>query len=294
MVEHTQAVSDDMIEVLRAVAPFENVIQRGDDVRRGEVVLMKGRRLRPQDIGALAGLGMTKVVVFRKPVVSIIATGDEIVPAGSTPGPGQVRDINSYTLAGLIAEHGGIPVRKGIISDRSDDIGAVIGQSLRDSDIVLVGGGTSAGTKDMTARIINDAGRPGVLFHGASLKPGKPVIGGIVSGKPIFGLPGHPAAIFVCFDLFIRPLLDRWGGAEERLRVSVEVTAAMAKSVASAAGREDHVRVALEERDGILVAVPVLGKSGLITTLVKADGIVVIPPAKLGVDEGETVRVRLF
>jgi molybdopterin molybdotransferase len=146
----------------------------------------------------------------------------------------------------------------------------------------------------MTADIINDIGRPGVLFHGVSLKPGKPMIGGLVNSKPILGLPGHPAATAVCFDLFIRPLLERLSGLHPKRAFFKTVRAKMAKSIASSAGREDHIRVALEERDGEWYAVPVLGKSGLITTLVKADGTVMIPQGKLGLDVGEEVTVRLF
>ncbi len=294
MLEHAQVVSDDMIEVLRSVAPRENVIQRGEDVGKGTTVLSKGSTLRAQDIGALAGLGITEIDIFRKPLVSIISTGDEIVPARETLKLGQVRDINSFTLAGLISDSGGIPLRKGIIKDEYALIKKAVRESLGDSGIVLVSGGTSAGAKDMAADIVNDIGSPGVLFHGLSLKPGKPMIGGVVNGKPVLGLPGHPAATVVCFDLFIRPLLERLGGAGARKKFPKALRAAMAKSIASAAGREDHIRVAVEEQDGELLAVPILGKSGLITTLVRADGIVVIPPEKLGLDAGEEVTVVLF
>ncbi len=298
MLEHAQIVSDDMIEVMRSVAPNENVIQKGEDIKKGETVLTKGHRLRAQDIGALAGLGITEIDVFRKPVVSIISTGDEIVPAGSPLKLGQVRDINSFTLSGLISEHGGIPVKKGIFKDDYDVIKDAMEGALQDSDMVLISGGTSAGTKDMTAQIIDDIakiyGGSGVLFHGVSLKPGKPMIGGVVNNKPILGLPGHPAATVVCFDLFIRPVMERLGGLNSRRNFTKTIKAKMDKNIASAAGREDHIRVYLEEKNGELSAIPVLGKSGLITTLVRADGIVVIPQNKLGLDAGEEVVVKLF
>jgi molybdopterin molybdotransferase len=298
MLEHAQIVSDDMIEVMRSVAPNENVIQKGEDIKKGETVLTKGHRLRAQDIGALAGLGITEIDVFKKPVVSIISTGDEIVPASSPLKLGQVRDINSFTLSGLISEHGGIPVKKGIFKDDYDVIKDAMEGALQDSDMVLISGGTSAGIKDMTAQIINDIARIygglGVLFHGVSLKPGKPMIGGVVNNKPILGLPGHPAATVVCFDLFIKPVMERLGSLNSKKNFVKTVTAKMAKNIASAAGREDHIRVYIEERDGELLAIPVLGKSGLITTLVRADGIVVIPQNKLGLDAGEEVVVKLF
>jgi molybdopterin molybdotransferase len=298
MLEHAQMVSDDIIEVMRSVAPNENVIQKGEDIKKGETVLTKGHRLRAQDIGALAGLGITEIEAFRKPVASIISTGDEIVPASSPLKLGQVRDINSFTLSGLISEHGGIPVKKGIFKDDYDVIKDAMEGALQDSDMVLISGGTSAGTKDMTAQIINDIaqiyGGAGVLFHGVSMKPGKPMIGGVVNNKPILGLPGHPAAAVACFDLFIKPVIERLGGLNSRKNFTKTIKAKMAKNMASAAGREDHIRVYLEEKNGELLAVPVLGKSGLITTLVRADGIVVIPQNKLGLEAGEDIVVRLF
>ncbi len=298
MLEHAQAVSDDMIEAMRSVAPGENVIQKGEDIQKETTVLTRGHRLRSQDIGSLAGIGITGIEVFKKPAVSIISTGDEIVPASSPLKSGQVRDINSFTLAGLISDNGGVPVKKGIFKDDYGTIKKAIEDSIKDSDMVLISGGTSAGTKDMTADIINDIARSqggaGVVFHGLSLKPGKPMIGGVVNNKPILGLPGHPAAVVVCFNLFIKPVIERLGGFNSNKNFIKTVTAKMAKNIASAAGREDHIRVYVEGKDGEFFAVPVLGKSGLITTLVKADGIVVIPQNKLGLDAGEEVTVRLF
>lgn len=296
MIEHVQQVDKNMIEVMKPAAPGENVIQAGEDVRKGAFILKKGHRLRPQDAGALAGIGITEIFVYEKPGVSIISTGDEIVPADSTLKPGQVRDINSFNLAGLIAEAGGKPVKQGIFSDEYAVIRNIVEKSLGDSSMVLISGGSSVGTKDMTAKVINDIGKPGALFHGVSIKPGKPMIGGIVNNKPIFGLPGHPAAITVCFEQFIEPVLTKLTGLSENKFKDrkTAVTAKMAKNVASSSGREDHIRVALEERGSEIWANPILGKSGLITTLVKADGIVVIPLRKLGIEQGEIVEVRLF
>jgi molybdopterin molybdotransferase len=252
--------------------------------------------MRPQDTGALAGLGMSSVWVYEKLKGSIISTGDEIVPPDRPIKPGQVRDINSYNLAGLLLEEGTIPLIKGIFSDEYKIVRDIVEGSLKDSDIVLISGGSSVGTKDVTAQVINDLGRPGVLFHGVSLKPGKPTIGGIVDGIPIFGLPGHPAAVTVCFEIFVRPVLKTLSGSREN-RVEKEkrtIKAKIARNISSSPGREEHIGVYLEEREGEIWAVPLLGKSGLITTLVKADGTAIIPLRKLGVQEGEIVEVRLF
>jgi len=294
MLEYVQSASENMIEILRSAAPGDNVIQQGEDIKQGETVLTAGKMLRAQDIGALAGIGITRIEVFKKPILSFISTGDEIVAAESPLRIGQVRDINSFTLAGLVVDHGGILVKKGILRDDYGVIKKAVEESLHDADLVLICGGTSAGTKDMTAAIINDIGKPGVLFHGVALKPGKPMIGGVVNGKPVLGLPGHPAAAVVCFDLFIRPVLDKLRGLRNKTDYIRSIKATMAKNIASAAGREDHIRVYVQEKEGTQFAFPVLGKSGLITTLVKADGVVVIPHAKLGLDAGEEVTVRLF
>jgi molybdopterin molybdotransferase len=296
MFEHVQPVDEKMIEVLRPAAPGENVIQAGEDVKKNETVIGGGSRLRPQDVGALAGIGITGAYVYERPRVSIISTGDEIMPAGSSLEPGQVRDINSYVLSGVILETGCLPLKKGIFRDDYDTIRAVVESSMGDSDAILVTGGTSVGIKDMIARIIGDIGSPGVIFHGVSLKPGKPMIGGIIEGIPVFGLPGHPAAVGVCFDVFVRPVLNVLTGCREKLAAyrTRTVKARLSKNVASAQGREEHVRVALDEREDGLWAVPVLGKSGLITTLVKADGTFVIPMNNSGIETGEVVDVRLF
>jgi molybdopterin molybdotransferase len=296
MLEYTQQLDGKMMEIVKPVSPGENVIQAGEDARKDERVLKSGHRLRPQDVGALAGIGITNIWTFAKPKVSIISSGDEIIAPDEPLQPGKVRDINSYTLAGLISGAGGIALRKGIFSDQYRIIREVVEQSLQDSEMVLITGGSSVGTKDVTAKVINDLGKPGVLFHGVSLKPGKPMIGGAVGTAPVFGLPGHPAAVHVCFEIFIRPVLTIQSGAagsqfDKRKRT---VQARMARNISSSPGREEHIGVTVEERNGELWAVPLLGKSGLITTLTRADGTAVIPLRKTGVQEGDIVEVTIF
>lgn len=296
MLEHAQYINETMLEVLRPAAPCENVISAGEDVKRGELVLEKGSRLRPQDIAALAALGISNLLVYERPVVSIISTGDEIVPVGSPTKPGQVRDVNSYNLAGLISEKGGAPVRKGIFRDVYEGIMEVVKESVNKSEMVLITGGSSVGARDMTAGIINSLGSPGVLFHGVALKPGKPVIGAVVNGTPVFGLPGHPAAVTVCFEIFVKPVLKSltglcetaWSKREKSLKAKIT------RNISSASGKEEHIRVALEEKDEELLATPVLGKSGLIKTLVRADGTIVLPVNSRGIQKGEIVEVSLF
>ncbi|MBA4371664.1 MAG: molybdopterin molybdenumtransferase MoeA [Thermodesulfovibrio sp.] len=296
MLEHVQAVDTVMLEIMKTAGPGANVIQPGEDAMKGSTVLKKGHWMRPQDIGACAGIGVTNITAFEKPVVSIISTGDEIIPPTSTPNVGQIRDVNSYLLKGLITGAGGKALRKGIFRDDYDQIRTAVEESMKDSDLVLVSGGTSVGTKDLIAGIISDIGSPGLLFHGISLKPGKPLIGGIIKGIPVFGLPGHPAAVSICFELFILPLLQRLSGRDEPAAgiYKPAVFARLAKNIASTQGREEHVRVQLEKREDGLWAVPVISKSGLITTMVKTDGTVVIPLSQNGIEQGTLVEVRLF
>ena len=303
MLEQTQTVDAVQIEVVKPVAPLENVVQAGDDIKKGEVILGRGHRMRPQDAGALAGVGITLLRVFEKPKIAIINTGNEVVPADTAPAPGQVRDINSYTLEGLITQAGGIPVKMGIMPDEYGKLREALQTALRDCDLILMTGGSSVGTMDLTAKVINDLGRPGVLVHGVSIKPGKPIIMAVLTAPakqvPVFGLPGHPAAVSICFDVFVKPVLERMTGeiplpALTDIPADRVVKAKLARSISSSPGREDHVRVMLEKKDDVLWARPVFGASGLISTLVKAVGTVVVPVNKIGIEVGEDVDVRLF
>jgi len=303
MFEQTQPVDAVNIEVVKPVAPIENVSHAGDDVKKGEVILSRGHRIRPQDMSVLASLGFTHISVFDKPKVAIISTGNEIVPADSKPAPGRIRDSNSYNLEGLITQAGGVPVKKGIIPDDYASLRITLEAAIEDCALILMTGGSSVGIADLTAKVINDAGKPGVLVHGVSIKPGKPLIIGLVGSPerhvPIFGLPGHPAAVSICFELFVKPVLVCMSGevphpALDGVPSYRSVKAKLARSISSGPGREDHVRVTLEKKDDQLWARPVFGASGLISTLVKAVGTVVVPVSKIGIEAGEEVEVRLF
>jgi molybdopterin molybdotransferase len=294
MFEYAQKLDDKLIEVHRALAPGENVIQRGEDVARGVLLIEAGRRLRPQDIAVLASLGMTKVLVRNRPVVAIISTGDEIVPASEPTRPGVIRDSNSHHLRALVEQHGGEHVFMGIVRDELEGLARTVIEAVSKADIILITGGSSVGVRDMTERVISDLGR--VLFHSVTLKPGKPLLAGVVRDRPTFGLPGHPRAVAVCFDLFVRPALVQLEGLRERdgERMSHTVRARLTQSIHSPAGRQENVTVSLEERDGELWAVPLLGKSGVLSTMVRADGTFEIPVGLLGHEKGDSVTVTLY
>ncbi|MGI6603966.1 MAG: gephyrin-like molybdotransferase Glp [bacterium] len=292
MIEFTEKLDDTTVAVLRPVAPGENVIRAGEDVMAGEELFTAGQRLRPADVGALATLGITAVPVWRKPRVAILSTGDEIVAPGETPGPGKIRDSNSYSLGAAVQATGGEPLYLGLVPDEYEAVLAGVQRGLATADLVLLSGGSSVGVRDVAAKVLADLGPPGVLVHGVALRPGKPLLLALCQSKPVFGLPGHPVSALVTFDLFVRPAVERLLGVSAKQRPYVR--ARLGRNVASAAGREDHIRVRLVEAETGLVAEPVFGKSGLITTLAQADGTIVIPAAYEGLRAGVEVEVYLL
>lgn len=293
MLEYTQLMDDTTLCVEKPVAPGENVLKRGEDIKKRSTVLFKGHTLRPQDLGALAATGFEKVKVVKPPVVTVISTGDEITPPNFAIGPGQVRDINTYALCGEVMKWGGRPLAAGIVKDNFKDLYSAVDEALEKSDMVLLSGGSSVGSRDLTVKVIESLGKPGVLAHGLPVKPGKPTVVAVVDGKPIIGLPGHPVSAMVIFEIIVRPLISVMLGRPEDFG-SIKIYARMSRNMASAAGREDFIRVKLQHRGQELWAVPILGKSGLISNLVESHGLARIPPEKQGVLEGEAVEVELF
>lgn len=292
-IENTQKVNEKEVEIIKAVGLGENTVNVGEDVARGEMVLPAGHVLRPQDVGGLLGLGITALNVAARPRVALLATGDEVVPPDSKTGPGQIRDINSYTVGGLVEHAGGIAVRHGIIRDDFNAIREAAEKALAESDALILSAGSSVSVRDMTADVINSLGQPGTLVHGVAVKPGKPTILAVAHGKPIFGLPGNPVSAFVIAGLFVTPTLYRLQGCITPPR-RASVSATLTHNIPSAPGREDYVPIQLVEKDSVLWAEPVFGKSNLIYTLVRADGLLRIPPDTNGLSAGEHVEVRLF
>ncbi len=279
------------IEVYRPVASGENCIQPGEDIEEGEVILPVGHTLRPQDIGGLLALGLTEIAVARPPRVGIVSQGDEVVPPEQEPGPGQVRDINSYTLAGLVRQAGGDPLTYPIAPDRQEALDAAVRRAYDEADVVVITAGSSVSYRDLTANAINKLGAPGVLVHGVAIRPGKPTILAVCDGKAVFGLPGNPVSCINIFRRFVTPTIRLLLGAPP-LPVHT-VYARLARNIPGGSGRADFVRVRLEHRDGETWAVPVFGKSNLIFTLVRSDGVVEVPLNSSGIPAGETVVVRL-
>lgn len=290
MVEYTEDVGGGLITVHRPVSVGENLILQGEDCAKGDFVLARGSRLRAAEIGLLAGLGITTVKVAARPRVGIISTGDEIVAPDEMPTGGQIRDVNTYALAAQVIEAGGIPACYGIVRDDASKLEEVLEKALAECDMVLLSGGSSVGTRDMTGEVL-DRGTPGILFHGVAIRPGKPTLCALIDNKLVFGLPGHPASAMVVFRALVMPLLE-WGSyARAKSRRDFPLEAELTQSLFSGPGREDYVRVRLEYQGDNLVAIPVLGKSGLVSTLVEANGMVRIPLEKEGLNGGSRVPV---
>ncbi|HOG58991.1 MAG TPA: molybdopterin molybdotransferase MoeA [Anaerolineaceae bacterium] len=285
MLEDAEVLEDGLVAVYKASPPGANLIFRGDDVRPGDVVLRAGTRLSPAHIGALAAMGLTEVSVRRQPRAAVISTGDELVPAGERLPAGKIRDVNAPMLLQAVRDAGGRADFLGIVPDRIDEVRAALSAALADYDLVLISGGTSVGEKDAVPQVLSELGE--LLAHGLAVKPGKPTLFGRARGKPVFGLPGNPVAAYFMFHLLARPLIASMLGAElNDRRVSVPI----ARAVPSNHGREEYVPVTL--RDG--EAQPIPSKSGLITTLARADGFIAIPRDKEGLRQGEFVEVTLL
>jgi molybdopterin molybdotransferase len=291
MIENTQLVDDQSIELFKAASAGENVIQIGEDIRAGDMVLTPGRQLRPQDIGGLLALGITEVTVAMPPRVGILSTGDEVVPPELPIQPGQVRDINSYTLGALATRAGGEPHLYGIIPDDRAALAAAAAKARAECDLIVLSAGSSVSYRDMSVDVIAELGEPGVLVHGVSVRPGTPTIIAVADGKPVFGLPGNPVSAMVIFDLFVTPTIRALLGTD--VPPPQQLQARLARNVSSTTGREDYVQVRIEERAGEPWAVPVFGKSNLIYTLVHAEGAVKVPLDSNGIREGAWVTVFL-
>ena len=294
MIEHTDAIHDTTIEVYRSVAPGQHMIQVGEDIKASETILFQGQQLRPQEIGILAALGIETVSVYRQPVISIISTGDEVLPISETPPLGKIRDINSFTLSGQVAQAGGRPMRMGIVNDNFQALRDMCQTAVQQSDMVFVSGGSSVGMRDFTIEVLSAIPGAEILAHGISISPGKPTILAKVGNTLFWGLPGHVTSAMVVFHVVVRPFLEHIGGKNPAHENTRSCYARLERNLSSKQGRIDYIRVKLHHKDGALSAEPVLGKSGLIHTMAKADGLVRIDKNTEGLDKGSIVEVALL
>ncbi len=291
MVEHTEILDNSSIEIYKSVAPGQNIVEKGEDFQDRHRVLNSGQKLRAQEIGLLAAFGKETVTVFKKPVIGIISTGDEIVPIDSIPEAAQVRDINTYTLSSQIQAYGAVPHRYGIVRDDFDALLKTCKKALAQSDMVVISGGSSIGMRDFTIDVLSALPNSEILVHGVSISPGKPTILAKANNKPFWGLPGHVTSTMVVFTAIVKPFLQYIAGISQEYRQQTFMLARLTRNISSAQGRVDYIRVRLLEEQGILWAEPVLGKSGLINTLVKADGLIAVDINSEGLEKDAIVNV---
>lgn len=292
MIEYCENFDQGSIAVYDSVSAGRNVVSIGEDIKEQSLFLKKGTKIRPQEVGVLSSAGMRTVPVYKPWTITIISTGDELVPAEQKPEPGQIRDINTYVLEAMSQKYGFKVAEKRVLQDQRHLLETAVRQAMKTSDLVVVSGGSSQGEKDHTAEVLDQLGNPGVFTHGIALKPGKPTILGYdnASETILMGLPGHPAAAMIVFELLAvwlhRTLTHQPAPSGTMARI--------ASNVASAPGRATCQLVELQEGEDGYTAVPILGKSGLMTTLSRAHGYTMIDTNKEGLKAGEIVKVTLL
>lgn len=277
-------------ELLAPASPWQHIRPIGEDVVATEILLPEGESLRPQDLGALLAAGVLQVAVRRRPVVTFIPTGTELVEPRPDPQSGEIIEFNSRVVLGQVAQWGGSGIRHSIVTDSYAQIKAAVLAAAERSDIVVVNAGSSAGSEDFTVHVLAELGH--VLAHGVAIKPGKPVMIGLIQGKPFIGLPGYPVSTWLTAELFVKPLIYRKLGRPVDQRPLV--TARLARRLTSPMGVEDYVRVKLGRVGEHLVATPIGRGAGVISSLVRADGLLVVPAGREGIGEGQSVPVELL
>lgn len=281
----------DSIEITKTIYQGENICFKGEDIKKGEKIIEKGKRLDFFDMGILASLGISKVKVFKKPNINVTSTGDEIVDINETPGPGKIRDINRYVIKGLFAREGFIVNSSGIAKDSLEEIKEkiILGQ---DSHVILISGGSSKGERDYIVEAIEKLGGE-IIFHGINIKPGKPTIFARLRDKPIFGLPGHPASCIAVTIRFVLPFLKKMEGERSWLPHSA-YTGILTTNVPSNLGIEEFVEITTEKKQNNIFVTPLFSKSSVISTFTKAKGYIIIPEDKEGLEKDEIVEVFTF
>lgn len=284
IVENTE-LAGNAVKIFTPVYPGSNVSTEGIDIEIGETVLKNGESMNPAKIGVLAALGIERVRVYEKPKIGILSTGNEITEIGKKLKYGQIYDANSYSISGIVAENGGIPLNFGIFKDRKEEIRKGIKKAMK-SDVIILSGGSSVGERDILFDVAESLGK--VLFHGIAVKPGKPTLCGIVDGKLILGMPGYPTSCLINSYIFIAPLVRKMARLPKKDQNTVK--ARISRRVVSTPGRHHYLTIKIKNGE----AIPVFKESGSITSMSRADGYIEIPPEVDLVEKGEIVEIRLF
>ena len=290
MVEDVQETDSETIEIYAPVSPYQHVRALGEDIAAAELVLPQSHRLRPHDLAACAAAGLTEVSVRVPPNVAIIPTGNELTPIGQSPKTGEIIEFNSLMLAAMVDEWGGTATRHAPVPDDFDLLVTAVSEAVSESDIVIVNAGSSAGAEDYTSKVVTHLGE--LVVHGVAIKPGHPLVLGVVESKPVMGIPGYPVSAAVTCEKFLRPLIERMLGTPSQPRERTQ--ALISRKVHSSLGEDEFLRVRLGRVGGRTVAAPIQRGAGVVMSLVRADGIVTIPRFSEGVDAGEQVEVELL
>jgi len=293
MIEDTD-LTGNIVQSFRQIAPGENVIHRGEDLKNGDTDLVKGHYLRAPEIGMLASLGITTIKVYRRPVVGFFSSGDELVDYNSSKlEPGKIRDSNAPALLYLAKQYGADFKYGGILPDNFDTFLEQSRAMLEEVDLLVFSGGSSVGSRDYTALTMQTLGKPGLLVEGIAIQPGKPTLIANCGGKPVLGLPGHPVSALSIFAIFGKAIIYRLAGQAVNI-YHPTVKAVLTRNISSRSGRTEYVRIKLEKTANDLSAIPVIGRSGMLRTLVEADGLLVVPAAKEGLSAGEMVEISIW
>jgi molybdopterin molybdotransferase len=284
-----------LLEVCRPVTVEENVLRLGEDIAADATLLPAGRRIEPWDIGLLAALGIADVEVGTAPRAVVLSTGDEIVAIDTKPAPGQIRDANAHTVAALLRAAGCVVTAGGIVADREEPLREALTSGLASADLVVLSGGSSVGERDLMPAVVASLERAEVLLHGVAMRPGKPTLLARAGDQAIVGLPGHPVSALMVAQVFLVPFVRYLAGEPMRQGpLGLRVAATLSTSIHSVRGREEYVRVRLEPTEDGRRAVPLFGKSAMLSSLVRADGILVVPLPAEGLVKGERVEVTLL
>lgn len=291
MVEYVEHLDDTTLLVQQSVSPGANVLRKGEDLEKHDVIFDRGHRLRPQDVGLLAGMGFREVSVYAPLKVAVISTGDELLSPEEALQPGKIIDMNTYSLSTALQEDGFHVVGRSVVKDDMETLRQLLRDYMKKADIILISGGSSMGEYDITKKAIDSMGEPGAVVHGMSVKPGKPTIVGMAGGVLMIGLPGQPVSALVVYHLLMKPLLNRLTGNNMMLpTVSGELTV----NIPSAPGREHYVMVTLQDEEGHWKVSPQHGKSGMLSMMGRSQGMVKIPVNQEGLSQGDWVNVILF
>ncbi len=290
MIEYVHVIDDHTIEIIEPATPWQHIRPIGEDITQEEMLFLQGHSLRPADLGVLLAGQITEVAVTKKPVVTIIPTGNELVSADTDLASGRIIEFNGTVFSGFIKDWGGQPILHDIVKDDPEKIKAALLAAVETSDIVVINAGSSAGSKDYTVHILAELGT--VFTHGVATRPGKPVILGKINNKIVVGVPGYPVSAYFALEWFVRPLICKYLQIPEPTRQKLEVT--LGRRIVSTMGAEDFVRMNIGYVNGQFVANPLTRNAGVTMSYVRADGILVVPPDLLGYEQGDIVEIELL